>query len=396
MTHLNSVDTRRLAEAKAASLAPATQQTYASAWNSWVRYAEKHRDVCLPAEPEALEGWLVDLDAQGKAPDTIRTYHAAVAWHHRHLNPNPAHHPDVRDTLRGFVRLAAQEGRTTRQAEPLRQHHIDQIAITARDQRRNQPGGRIETAEQARLRGDLDIAMVLVAYDAALRASELLALEWSDIESAENGPGGRVRIRHSKTDQTGKGAVVSISAQTLAALQSIRPADAQPDDRVFPFSYTTLKRRIKAAAQAAGIDPAKITTHSPRIGLAQDLAAAGASMPALMLAGRWKSADTVAQYIKHLAADHTPLAQFHRRRVQTPPAPRPASELATVLIELAGRSREMIRHRVERAKTRAAVESRNVEFLTLVSRHVSRLLQPHLTSRAIRDGRWPPPATGGR
>ena len=396
MTHLNPVEARRLAEAKASSLAPATQETYTSAWNSWVCYAEKHQDVCFPAKLEMLEGWLSDLGAQGKTPTTIRTYHAAIAWHHRQLNPNPARHPDVSDTLAGLARLAAREGHRTRQAEPLRRHHIDQIVLTARERRNNQPGGRPETAEQAWLRGDLDIAMISIAYDAALRASELLALEWSDIESAENGPGGRVRIRRSKTDQTAQGAVVPISAQTLAAIQNIRPADAQPDHRIFPFSYATLNRRIKAAAQAAGIDPSNITTHSPRIGLAQDLAAAGDSMPALMLAGRWKSADTVARYIKHLAADHTPLAQHHARRLQTPPSPRSASELRTILIEFVGRSQEAIRQCVERAKTRAALESKSVEFLTCVSKLVSRMLQSRPASRVTRGELTLPPATAGR
>ena len=99
-----------------------------------------------------------------------------------------------------------------------------------------------------------------------------------------------------------------MSAQALAATQNIRPTHAQPDDHALPLSYNTLNRRVKAAAQAAGIDSENISTHSLRIGLAQDMAAAGHSLAAIMLAGRWDSADTVAHYIKHLAADHTPLA----------------------------------------------------------------------------------------
>ncbi len=101
-----------------------------------------------------------------------------------------------------------------------------------------------------------------------------------------------------------------ISAYTLQALDRIRPLDAQPHQRIFPISASTVRRRFKAAAQAAGIDPAGITTHSPRIGMARDLAAAGVGMPALMTAGRWKQASTVARYIRNLAADHTPPAQY--------------------------------------------------------------------------------------
>ena len=44
--------------------------------------------------------------------------------------------------------------------------------------------------------------------------------------------------------------------------------------------------------------------------MAQDLAAAGADMAAIMVAGRWKQPATVVRYIRNLAADHTPVAQY--------------------------------------------------------------------------------------
>lgn len=46
--------------------------------------------------------------------------------------------------------------------------------------------------------------------------------------------------------------------------------------------------------------------------MAQDLAASGIDMPGLMLAGRWKTAATVARYIRHLAAQHSPVAEYHK------------------------------------------------------------------------------------
>ena len=44
--------------------------------------------------------------------------------------------------------------------------------------------------------------------------------------------------------------------------------------------------------------------------MAQVLAAWGVDMPGLMLAGRWKTADPVARYIRHLAAQHSPVAEY--------------------------------------------------------------------------------------
>lgn len=99
---------------------------------------------------------------------------------------------------------------------------------------------------------------------------------------------------------------------TAQAIASIKPINVNPDDRVFDMSPSTLARRIRAAAKAADIDPGNITSHSPRLGMAQDLAAAGVSMPGLMQAGRWKSAATAVRYTEHLSAQDTPAGQYLR------------------------------------------------------------------------------------
>ena len=44
--------------------------------------------------------------------------------------------------------------------------------------------------------------------------------------------------------------------------------------------------------------------------MAQDLAAAGASLAAIMQAGRWKSAATLARYIEHLQAQRGAVANL--------------------------------------------------------------------------------------
>jgi len=56
--------------------------------------------------------------------------------------------------------------------DPLRWDQIRHIADTAHKPRRNQPGRRLETPGQARRRGDIDIAMIDVAHEAALRCPD--------------------------------------------------------------------------------------------------------------------------------------------------------------------------------------------------------------------------------
>ena len=302
-----------VAESEAAGLSENTRKSYRTGWNNWARWASAYSAQNYPASPEDIKRWLATLYIEGKKPDTLSTYLAAVAHKHRDLpGPNPADDPQVHRLLAGLKRMAADRGVTPRQAAPLRQSHIERIVEAAFEPRNNQPGGRKETPEQARQRALVDIALIILAYDAALRCCELLALTWGDIEFIEGPVGGVVHIRRSKTDQTGQGAVAAISVFAAQALARIRPADADPADRIFNFSPSTVTRRLKAAAEAAGIDPADISSHSTRVGMAQDLAASGVDMPGLMLAGRWKTAATVARYIRHLAAQHTPAAEYHK------------------------------------------------------------------------------------
>lgn len=310
---------RVIAEAKAQALSANTRKTYRTGWGSWTRWADARGIPALGAGPEHIQRWLATLWLEGKKPTTLSTYLSAVA---RELDtcpgPNPARHRDVRLVLSGLKSKAADDGYTPRQADPLLWAHALRMIDTAHLPRRNQPGGRLETPEQAEKRALFDIAMICVSHDAALRRSELLALIWADIIPPQPGGCWTVRIRRSKTDRTGQGAYAPISPFTAQALIHFKPDYALPDDPVFNISPSTVTRRLKAAAQHAGIDPANITSHSPRIGMAQDLAAHGIDLPGLMLAGRWKSHSMPHHYTQHLDAQNTPAAQY--LKTQDPPA----------------------------------------------------------------------------
>ena len=311
-----------VAEGRAAARAANTHKTYRTGWRSWSLWASERGLRVFPAVPGDLQRWLATLASEGKKPNTLRTYRAAVAYWHRHgPGPNPARCAEVSHLLDGLSRRAAADGFASRQASPLQSHHVKQIADTAHIPRKCRPGGRYETRCQARRRAVVDIAIVTLAHDALLRCGELLALTWADFDLSAAGSCGTVLIRRSKTDQHGQGAVATISEFTCNALAQLRPPGCKPTDRVFDMSPNTVTRRIKAACRAAGIDPTGISSHSPRVGMAQDLAAAGVDMANLMLAGRWSTAATVIRYIQHLTAHRTAVAQYLKTQYQTPTGP---------------------------------------------------------------------------
>ena len=54
------------------------------------------------------------------------------------------------------------------------------------------------------------------------------------------------------------------------------------------------------------------SAHSARVGMAQDLSAAGAELPELMTAGRWDSPTMPARYTEAQAAGRGAVARYYR------------------------------------------------------------------------------------
>ena len=74
-------------------------------------------------------------------------------------------------------------------------------------------------------------------------------------------------------------------------------------------------RIYRAMAERAGLPSdvvRRISGHSPRVGAAQDMIASGIGIPAIMQAGRWKSASMVQRYGERLLAQRNGAAQLAR------------------------------------------------------------------------------------
>jgi len=169
--------------------------------------------------------------------------------------------------------------------------------------------GRRETEAGARRRGDIDIAIASVMRDALLRRGEAAELRWGDVEFCPDGSS-LITIRRSKTSNAS--AVQYVGLKATKALRRICPSGPHPDRRVFRLrSGRSISNRIAAMTRAAGLGPG-FTGHSPRVGMAQDLTAAGVGLAALMVAGRWKSERMPAHYARGEAARRGAVARFHQ------------------------------------------------------------------------------------
>ncbi len=283
-----------------------TIANYDVQWRSFCMWAMVKGVQPLPADPVHVAAYLAErIEELGHRPATLRVAAAAIAFAHRTAGiEDPCAGPEVRRMLRSATRMA---GRSQKQAEGLTAEALAAIRSTACKPRRGR-GGRLESPQTARARGNLDVAMISLMRDAMLRVSEAAVLIWRDIASAADGTG-RLLIRRSKTDAEGEGAVAFVSTATMAALCSIRN-EASDDDTVFGLRPNQIAKRIKMAAQVAGLGDG-FSGHSPRVGMARDLARAGIELPSLMTAGRWRTSRMPAHYIRNETAGKGAVAQFY-------------------------------------------------------------------------------------
>ena len=283
-----------------------TMKNYKAQWKNFIMWTQEKGTRALPAHPGQVAAYLSErIEEHGHKPATLRAAAAAIAFFHRTAGQDdPCASLEVKRTLKIAARKV---GRSQKQAEALTDEVLTAIRSTACKPRPGR-GGRLESRESAKCRGNLDIALISVMRDAMLRVSEAAALTWRDIAIEADGTG-RLVIRRSKTDSEGEGAIAFLSAPTMVALELICRAKAATDS-VFGLRPNQISRRIKQAAQAAGLGDG-FSGHSPRVGMARDLARVGIELPSLMNAGRWRSPAMPAHYTRNESAGRGAVAQFH-------------------------------------------------------------------------------------
>ena len=286
-----------------------TKRGYEGAWRSFVAWCEGKGYPSLGASPEVAAAYLATMGREGKKVATIKFHRAAVADRHRTGGlPDPTDSEIVRSVMSG---LASSLDGEQKQARPLDETAFAVIRRTAAIPRRR-PDGTREGLDEALQRGAEDIAIISVMRDAMLRVGEAAALVWSDVREWSDGSG-RLYVRRSKTDQRSAGVLLYLGRQAVADLDRIRPRFCGGDEAVYQLGARQLARRIRDVAKAAGLGGG-FSGHSPRVGMAIDLASDGSGLPDMQQAGRWKVATMPARYIRGMAAGQGAVARFHGRR----------------------------------------------------------------------------------
>ena len=167
----------------------------------------------------------------------------------------------------------------------------------------------------ADLAGARNRALLALGFFAALRRSELVALEVADVREEPRGL--VVRVRESKTDQTAVGQDIALppakdktvcpvrlfrawlAASEITAGPLFRRIDKGGNLGNRPLTPQSVGLLVKRLAEESGLDPETFSGHSLRAGFATSAAANGKSLHNIMRQTRHTSERVAMSYIRH-------------------------------------------------------------------------------------------------
>jgi len=164
----------------------ATKEAYSSDWKAFTDWASGLDLDFLPARPSTVRRYITHLaHDRGRAASTISRALTSIRQAHQTLElTNPTISPEVVETWKGIKR---ELGTAQKRAKPLLLADLRKVIDGTRPT----------------FLGRRDAALLLVGWAAALRRSEIIALDFEHVEFVPEGM--IITIPKSKTDQEGEG-----------------------------------------------------------------------------------------------------------------------------------------------------------------------------------------------
>lgn len=246
---LSTADVKSVLGYAQASKAASTRKAYASDWKAWTAYCAARGACSLPASPATVAAYLAHLADSGRKASGIGRAAAGIAYFHRQagVDPSPTAHQGVKQTMQGIRRR-------------LGVRSVGKAPATA-----DIIGKMLKLCPDT-LAGKRDAALLGIGFAAALRRSELVAIEVEDITFVDDGL--RLLIRRSKTDQTGEGAEIAVirgvRIRPVAALQAWLTASGITSGPV--FRAVLLGDRMSEMALTANCAARVVKRYAPPAG----------------------------------------------------------------------------------------------------------------------------------
>jgi site-specific recombinase XerD len=264
-----------------------TLRAYTADYKDFSVFCTKNNFQSMPTEPKVMALYLTYLSKKSKY-STLKRRLASISV----LNKMKGHyfdtkHPIIIENLMGIKRA---NGSNQKSKKPILISDLKAL-IKA-----------IHQSLEKELRKTRDKAIVLIGFSGGFRRSELVSIDYEDLEFVVEGV--KIFVKRSKTDQSGEGMTKAIpyfeneDFCPVIALKNWIEVSEIKKNKIFKISDKGVALIIKKYANLAGLDAQKYAGHSLRSGFATSTAESGAEERNIMAMTGHKSTEMVRRYIK--------------------------------------------------------------------------------------------------
>ena len=264
-----------------------TLRAYQSDYNDFSLFCSKNGFQAMPTQPKILALYITHLSSYSKYSTLKRRLASISILHKTKGHYIDTKHPIIIENLMGIKRV---NGSNQKAKKPLLINDL-KVLIEA-----------IHQSKEKDLRKTRDKALVLIGFSGGFRRSELVDIEYEDIEFVSEGV--KIFVKRSKTDQSGEGMTKAIpyfdnkDFWPVKSLKNWIEVSDLKKGKIFNISDKSVALIIKKYANYAGLDGHKYAGHSLRSGFATSTAESGAEERNIMAMTGHKSTEMVRRYIK--------------------------------------------------------------------------------------------------
>jgi len=286
VTDLKSLELETLKNLKN-SKASNTLRAYQSDFKDFSLFCSKNGLNSIPTEPKILSLYLTHLSATSKFSTLKRRIASISVIHKMKGHYLDTKHPLIMENLHGIRRV---KGSYQKAKKPILINDLKLIINAINEE--NQ-------LENKKIRNK---ALILIGFSGGFRRSELVNIEYEDVEFVKEGV--KIFVKRSKTDQSGEGMIKAIpyfDNELFCPVKSLKiwiNYSEVKAGKIFDISDKSVSLIIKKYASLSGLNPNNYGGHSLRSGFATSTAQSGAEERNIMAMTGHKTTQMVRRYIQ--------------------------------------------------------------------------------------------------
>ena len=260
-----------------------TLRAYQSDFRDFSAFCVKNGLTSIPTQPKIIALYITHLSKTSKFSTLKRRIASISVIHKLKGHYLDTKHPIIMENLHGIKRTL---GSRQKAKKPLLINDLKLI---------------IKAIHEKKIR---DKALILIGFAGGFRRSELVNIDYEDIEFVNEGV--KILIKRSKTDQSGEGIIKAIpyfDNKEFCPVISLKTYiqekfSSKNEGKIFDISDKSVALIIKRYAEKAGLDSSKYAGHSLRSGFATTAAEFGAEERNIMAMTGHKTTQMVRRYIQ--------------------------------------------------------------------------------------------------